>query len=60
MKGKNEDMLDRYDEIELMELSEEDVYGGTAWACATVSVASAVLTAASAAVCPTTKCTSKC
>ncbi|WP_167364450.1 class II lanthipeptide, LchA2/BrtA2 family [Streptomyces regalis] len=56
MQEKHEDILGGYDELELVELGEEGVYGGTAWACATVSVASAV----SAAVCPTTKCTSKC
>lgn len=64
MNDKYENMVDRYDEMELMELGQEDVYGGSTWACATVSaaisVASAVGTAASAAACPTTKCSSKC
>lgn len=68
MDPKHENMLDRYDEMELMELGQEDVYGGTAWACATVTAAISVVTGASvatatmasAAACPTTKCSSKC
>ncbi|MEV6941129.1 class II lanthipeptide, LchA2/BrtA2 family, partial [Streptomyces sp. NPDC051172] len=41
-------------EAELIELSEADVTGGT------TPVSVAVSIAASAAFCPTTKCTSKC
>jgi hypothetical protein len=48
-----DDILGRYDELELVELGAADAYGGTGWACAAAS-------AASAAFCPTTKCTSKC
>lgn len=47
------DDLARHDEAELIELSETDTYGGSTWACATVSLVSA-------AVCPTTKCTKEC
>lgn len=59
-KENNEDLLGRYDEMELVEVSGVEAYGGTGVGCATISVASAVATAASTAACPTTKCTSKC
>lgn len=50
----NDDMLGRYDELELIELSEQDTHGGTGpWCIATA-------TFLSAAFCPTTKCTSQC
>ncbi|MGW5875097.1 class II lanthipeptide, LchA2/BrtA2 family [Nocardiopsis terrae] len=54
---KNEDVLGGHDEAALEELGEADAYGGTAWSCA---ITGAVISAASAAACPTTKCTSKC
>ncbi|MFI9238912.1 class II lanthipeptide, LchA2/BrtA2 family [Streptomyces sp. NPDC053079] len=57
MKKDNADLLGRYDEAELVELGEADAYGGTAWACAGVT---AGVTIVSSALCPTTKCTSKC
>ncbi|SCK20763.1 hypothetical protein H181DRAFT_01523 [Streptomyces sp. WMMB 714] len=49
----SDDILGGYDEAELVELSDADAYGGTAWVCATVTLATA-------AICPTTKCTSQC
>jgi hypothetical protein len=50
----DEDVLGAYDEDELIELSGADTYGGTGpWCIATVTLVSAAL-------CPTTKCTSKC
>ncbi|MEU7132735.1 class II lanthipeptide, LchA2/BrtA2 family [Streptomyces cinnamoneus] len=49
----NQDVLGRFDEAELIELSDADAFGGTGPWCA----ASAVI---STAFCPTTKCTSKC
>lgn len=59
-KGVNfmekEDFLGAYDELELIELSEEDAHGGTT----TVPCSIAVTTLISAAACPTTKCTSQC
>ncbi|MET8558319.1 class II lanthipeptide, LchA2/BrtA2 family [Streptomyces sp. NPDC004959] len=52
---ENQDLLGAYDELELIELGDEDAHGGTTTpACVAVSIA------ASAAFCPTTKCTSKC
>ncbi|WP_250007698.1 class II lanthipeptide, LchA2/BrtA2 family [Actinoplanes sp. M2I2] len=48
-----QDLLARHDEAELIELGEADTYGGTAWVCATVTLATA-------AICPTTKCTKEC
>jgi hypothetical protein len=51
------DLLGGYDEMELIELGDADVYGGTTWACA---ISTAVSTLVTAAFCPTTKCTSKC
>ncbi|MEV7423365.1 MULTISPECIES: class II lanthipeptide, LchA2/BrtA2 family [unclassified Streptomyces] len=48
------DVLGAYDEAELIELSEADVTGGT------TPVSVAVTIAASAAFCPTTKCTNSC
>ncbi|GHJ36774.1 class II lanthipeptide, LchA2/BrtA2 family [Streptomyces sp. TS71-3] len=48
------DILGMYDEVELIELSEADVSGGT------TPVSIAVSVAASVAFCPTTKCTSQC
>ncbi|MEU4062811.1 class II lanthipeptide, LchA2/BrtA2 family [Streptomyces wedmorensis] len=51
------DVLGGYDEFELVEMGEADVYGGTTWSCAIVT---AVATLVSASACPTTKCTSQC
>ncbi|MEU1347375.1 class II lanthipeptide, LchA2/BrtA2 family [Streptomyces sp. NPDC005775] len=48
------DIIGAYDELELIELSEADVTGGT------TPVSIAVTVAASVAFCPTTKCTSSC
>jgi hypothetical protein len=54
MQNNKADILGGYDEAELIELSEADTYGGTAaWCIATVTLVSA-------AMCPTTKCTSQC
>ncbi|MEU5026309.1 class II lanthipeptide, LchA2/BrtA2 family [Streptomyces milbemycinicus] len=58
---KENDVLGGWDEAELVELSEADVYGGTTWVCAGVIVAG--VTGAiqiSSSICPTTKCTSRC
>ncbi|GAA1956766.1 class II lanthipeptide, LchA2/BrtA2 family [Amycolatopsis minnesotensis] len=54
MPEKNDDILGRYDELELVELGDTDAHGGS-W---TVTIPISV--AASIAFCPTTKCTSKC
>ncbi|MEU2788124.1 class II lanthipeptide, LchA2/BrtA2 family [Streptomyces sp. NPDC007100] len=51
---EQQDFLGAYDELELIELSEQEWHGGTGPVCVAASVA------ASAAFCPTTKCTSKC
>ncbi|MDW6062692.1 class II lanthipeptide, LchA2/BrtA2 family [Streptomyces sp. FXJ1.4098] len=60
---KDTDILGAWDEAELVELSEADVHGGTGPVCAAIGVVTAVTGVAvgvSAAVCPTTKCTSRC
>ncbi|WP_419996281.1 class II lanthipeptide, LchA2/BrtA2 family [Streptomyces boninensis] len=57
MHDETEDVLARYDELELIELGEADAHGGSTWACAIATAASAVVTTE---LCPTTKCTSKC
>jgi hypothetical protein len=57
LMDEQKDLLGGYDEMELIELGEADVYGGTNWACALVSAAVSVV---SSAILPTTKCTSKC
>ncbi|WP_216588464.1 class II lanthipeptide, LchA2/BrtA2 family [Streptomyces brasiliscabiei] len=54
MQDRKIDVLGGYDEAELIELSEADAYGGTGAVCI------ATVTLVTAAVCPTTKCTSKC
>lgn len=54
MQDDKKDLLGGYDEAELIELSEADTHGGTGPLCI------ATLTLASAALCPTTKCSSKC
>ncbi|MFB9237959.1 class II lanthipeptide, LchA2/BrtA2 family [Plantactinospora siamensis] len=54
MQDLKDDVLGGYDEAELIELSEADTYGGTGpWCIATVTLVTA-------AICPTTKCTSQC
>ncbi|MFI1657236.1 class II lanthipeptide, LchA2/BrtA2 family [Streptomyces sp. NPDC020472] len=53
MEKVQADVLGGYDEFELVEMGEADVYGGTTWSCAIVTLVSAV-------ACPTTKCTSQC
>ncbi|RZU51343.1 hypothetical protein EV385_3158 [Krasilnikovia cinnamomea] len=53
MKNDQNDILARHDEAELIELSEADTYGGSTWACATVTLATAV-------VCPSTACSRSC
>ncbi|NML55593.1 hypothetical protein HHL19_13575 [Streptomyces sp. R302] len=57
MEKMQADVLGGYDEFELVEMGEADVYGGTTWSCAVVT---AVATLVSASACPTTKCTSQC
>lgn len=56
MNDTNDDLLAKYDEKELIELTESDGNGGTTLACGTWAIATLV----SSAFCPTTKCTSKC
>ncbi|MEV5281265.1 MULTISPECIES: class II lanthipeptide, LchA2/BrtA2 family [unclassified Streptomyces] len=53
---QKEDFLGAYDELELIELSEEDAHGGTT----TVPCSIAVTTLVSSAACPTTKCSKQC
>lgn len=43
-------------ELKKLTTNLDDTNGGTTWACATVSIGVAV----TLAVCPTTKCTSRC
>ncbi|MEU1898067.1 class II lanthipeptide, LchA2/BrtA2 family [Nocardiopsis dassonvillei] len=50
-RAKVEDVLASVDEKQLEELGEADAYGGTTVPCGV---------AVSVALCPTTKCTSKC
>ncbi|MFD8377695.1 class II lanthipeptide, LchA2/BrtA2 family [Streptomyces sp. NPDC059679] len=62
---KDTDVLGAWDEAELVELSEADVHGGTDPAVTgliigIIGIQAAVATAVSNAVCPTTKCTSRC
>ncbi|MDE9364928.1 class II lanthipeptide, LchA2/BrtA2 family [Luteipulveratus sp. YIM 133132] len=45
--------LGRYTDEELLEVADGDVHGGTTWACATVTLVSAM-------TCPTTSCTDRC
>jgi hypothetical protein len=53
---EQKDLLGGYDELELIELGDADVYGGTT----TVPCSLAISTFVTAEFCPTTKCTSKC
>ncbi|GCD97071.1 class II lanthipeptide, LchA2/BrtA2 family [Embleya hyalina] len=53
---KDTDSLGRYDEAELIELSEADVYGGFT----TSALCVATITLITATMCPTTACSSKC
>lgn len=52
MQEKKDDILGRYDELELVELGDADAHGGTTWTTVTVPI--------SLAICPTFKCSSKC
>jgi hypothetical protein len=49
--------LGRYDEAELIELVEADVYGGTGTVC---SVTATITAASAMQLCPTTSCTDSC
>ncbi|GGL66918.1 hypothetical protein GCM10010129_07900 [Streptomyces fumigatiscleroticus] len=57
MQGANEDLLGRYDEAELVELSEAEVHGGTnPTAVGTVIIGTLV----SWFTCPTVVCSNSC
>ncbi|MDX3229892.1 class II lanthipeptide, LchA2/BrtA2 family [Streptomyces sp. ME19-01-6] len=52
-------ILGAWDEAELVELSEADTHGGTGPVCVLLGI-TGIAAGVSAAVCPTTKCTSRC
>jgi hypothetical protein len=61
MYEKKDDVLGRYDELELIELSEADTYGGGSPAIISAATAVAgVGVAVSVPFCPTSKCSSQC